>query len=1315
MITSRLKLLAVALFFLSFVPTQLIAEETAISWPLRLNVGSSASYTAANGVVYWPDQPWDPHGQVGYVGGTARAVPWWNYVGGTSLRQLHQTQRDNWERYIVGGIPNGRYLVTLHFSEQTVHGPNLKQFDLLLEGITRLSNLDLAAEVGRDYAYIRRFETTVFDGQLVIGATGASSLAALEVVPIDEDGVAPPVPTAVTAAGGYQAVLLDWADSTVQDIDGYYIYRSPFGSAAWQRMTSQLVYESRYEAADVGATTYQYAITAVDVWGNESGLSTAVSAQPLSRNDIDLPIFDLTLSTANLATLQATPFSESRVTGLFTIDGQTYPVETRFRGWLGRHFPKKSWKVVFPGDSPFPGQDRINLNADYADWSLLRGQISIEQFNQANVHAPQAEPIALFLNGEYMGVYTRYEQIDEGFLAKTGQNPDGTIYKVVQDLAQLLPTEADYRVAYEKETNRDEGYEDIIAFVELINNTPDETFPYEIAQALDVAAYLRYYATIVLISHLDFTWHNTYLVHDPEADLWRVVPWDFDFTWGADFDSQTLSPTYPINVGTEETHDVIGSNPLLTRILDVPPYRAYYCQQLDTFMQGSFSVPTMNTTIETAYSRLAAEGLADWRRFGWENKAQFTAVSNQMKTYVGERHAFLRNEMVSYCAAETRQLVLNELMVQNETAVCDPADSPSTNCHDQWIEFYNPSLTPIELNGHYLSNTAANRQLSRINGSLVVPPLGHVVVWADAEQYQGVNHTNFTLNDYGTIYLTAPDGSPLLEEAYSFMPTDFSNGRFPDGTDNWRFFRQPTPASSNLLIAPTITSVTHAPGLPQDDDEVTVTAKITDDGEFFTPILLYQVDGGGFTAISMTSLGGNFYNVTLPAFSDGARIEYYIVVQDKDSNVSHFPATAPDSLQEFRVNYVPPPLVINEFMASNERGLLDPQEPDEYPDWIEIYNPTPHTVDLGGFLLSDTLAEPDAYQFSDEMSIAPGGYLIVYADNDPEQGERHANFGLSADGEELGLFAGVVGQHQLIDSHAFGAQTADISEGRCPDGQAWQTLPAPTPNQANTSCEQLPPRFRDVSHQPSFPMLHDEVMIQANLVATGADIQVYVWYTSSDGDSGMVPMVSQGNNLYEATLPNQPDGALVRYYVTASDSHGSSESPLLAPDYDYGFRVGYKRPLIYLNELMARNETKLFDPDEPSEAPDWFELYNAGFEPVDLGGFYLTDDLASPRQYRIPEGTFMQPGEFMIFYADDDPEQGRQHVNFTLSGTGEVVGIYTPDGEVLVDSVSFGGIGRDRSYRRSVDGGGVWENGGCITPSEPNGCNQALYLPVMRR
>ena len=55
------------------------------------------------------------------------------------------------------------------------------------------------------------------------------------------------------------------------------------------------------------------------------------------------------------------------------------------------------------------------------------------------------------------------------------------------------------------------------------------------------------------------------------------------------------------------------------------------------------------------------------------------------------------------------------------------------------------------------------------------------------------------------------------------------------------------------------------------------------------------------------------------------------------------------------------PLVINEFMAINNNTLAD--QDNEFPDWIEIYNPTDSGVNLDGWYLTDNITDLTQWKF----------------------------------------------------------------------------------------------------------------------------------------------------------------------------------------------------------------------------------------------------------------------------------------------------------------------------------------------------------------
>jgi spore coat protein CotH len=1295
----------------------LIRGEAAIqeSPPLsmRLDAGSDHPSQDHSDRLYLADQEWSPETQAGHVGGypvwsSSKAHP----VDGTLDEFLHTNQRHGWEAYRFSNIRNGDYLVTLSFSEVGV--PLYTVFDVAIEGQTVLDDFRIFDHVGGNYALTRRFAATVTDRELNVTAkpvVGDPRLAALEVAYRPPDDDAPAVPLGLVSVGNYSAVLLDWADNIEDDLDGYHIYRAATSGGPFTRLTAGPIHISRYQDTVVTPhVTLYYRITAVDVYGNESEPTSAQSGSALAEDDATLPLFELEVAPESLIELYTHALSDEEVGGVFTYKDQAFPVTVRYRGGYGRYVHKKPWKINFPNGSPFPGRDQINLRADYIDPTLMSTKLATELFEAAGVLVPEAEYVVLTLNGEYQGVYILNEQVDEGFLERTGLDPQTSIYKAVHtdahDFTRAQPSEEAYYQAYEKKTNREMGYDDVIDFIKLINNAPDETFAYELARIFDVAAYLDFYAVTVLISNGDFVHHNAYLLHDLSTDRWGFVPYDFDVIF--------RQVDRPIDEGTSASpiQPRGWNSALLTRLLDVPQFRTYYCHRLAEFMGSIFSDATMLPLIDATYDAIEQDGLRDWHKRGRENSAWFVGGPDGIKTYVTERREFLQDEMARYCSPAQPYLSINEVMVDNRTVLEDP-DEPRE--FPAWFEIHNRGLEPVDLSGMCLTNDLADPNRFSIPAGSIIPPGGFVAFFADGEAEQGPRHTSFKLDGSGG-QLGIFSGTQQID-AHTFGPqaADAAEGRYPDGVDNWRLFNVPTPGRSNLLLAPVISSTVRAPFLPTVFDGVTVTAAITDDGALVSLTLYYRDTGGGFVEVPMTSLGGDRYAARIPPQPSGSLVEYYVLARDSDGRASTDPSDTAHNLYQYTVDYRPPTLYINEFLANTLRGS---GETAKASDWIELYNPSPDPVDLSGRYLSDDLDNPTKFRIADGTVVPAGGFLTFYADNGPDQGPLHTNFRLSRRGGSVGLSDAGTVDHQPIDIYAFGPQAAGVSEGRCPDGSdTWVLFDEPTPGTSNSPCGTLP-IISKAGHSPPSPSATDEVTVTAVIAGDGAAITATLW-TSAEIGFEAIPMVPIGAGVYAATIPAQPAGTTVAYYIRAESDRGPSVAdPSSAPADAYRYTVGYQPPPLFVNEFMAENGTTWEDPDEAGEFPDWIELYNAGSAPIDLGEKYLTDDLTNPTKFRIPEGLTIPSGGFILFYADDDPEQGPFHANFKLSKYGGDVGLFDSDatGNQPLDTYAYGLQAADLSERRRPDGGDTWAVTRTPTPGMTNAAvGRQPYLPAVLR
>jgi hypothetical protein len=194
------------------------------------------------------------------------------------------------------------------------------------------------------------------------------------------------------------------------------------------------------------------------------------------------------------------------------------------------------------------------------------------------------------------------------------------------------------------------------------------------------------------------------------------------------------------------------------------------------------------------------------------------------------------------------------------------------------------------------------------------------------------------------------------------------------------------------------------------------------------------------------------FGAQISAFAQDTVVDYYITATDDLGAESTDPTDAPAKAYYYIVDYVPPMLYINEFMADNDNIIEDPDDPNNFEDWIELYNAGSTTIDLSGMYLTDNLTNPTKWRVPADVTIPSGGYLLFWADGDEEQGNMHTNFNLNRGGEEIGLFDTDAKRNMTIDTVTFGEQSTDISYARIYDGnEPWVFYENATPGYSNQS------------------------------------------------------------------------------------------------------------------------------------------------------------------------------------------------------------------------------------------------------------------------
>jgi spore coat protein H len=409
-------------------------------------------------------------------------------------------------------------------------------------------------------------------------------------------------------------------------------------------------------------------------------------------------------------------------------------------------------------------------------------------------------------------------------------------------------------------------------------------------------------------------------------------------------------------------------------------------------------------------------------------------------------------------------------------------DGPIYNKNNFYL-YHNPNTGKFEYIPYDLDNTFgiqwfgewANRDIYNWSPDGEPRPIYNRIMQNDTYRKQFTYYINQFLNgpfnevtffdriDYlKSMIQSAVASDPYYPLSYGFSIDDFNNSyiqglpnasHVPIGLKEYISDRRASALSQldNTNTPPIIGRIKN--NSPSANQEIVITAKVEDES---TPsvTVYFAVNGEDFNAASMHDDGGHqdgaandgTFGVVLPPINQSGTLHYYIEANDDASNTNRYPFC---EVRTVMINNTLP-LAINEFMARNETIIADPFG--EFDDWVELYNGGDDPIYLGDKFLTDNLDNPDKWQMPDAF-IQPGEFLIIWTDNDPEQGPFHADFRLSGDGEAIGIFSS---DGTPIDVVEFGEMMVDEAFGRLPNGTGAIQPVAPTPGASNEPLVSIP-------------------------------------------------------------------------------------------------------------------------------------------------------------------------------------------------------------------------------------------------------------------
>ncbi len=294
----------------------------------------------------------------------------------------------------------------------------------------------------------------------------------------------------------------------------------------------------------------------------------------------------------------------------------------------------------------------------------------------------------------------------------------------------------------------------------------------------------------------------------------------------------------------------------------------------------------------------------------------------------------------------------------------------------------------------------------------------------------------------------------------------------------------------NDFAPPTVSSVSQNPVAPMYYDPVDVTVGAQDDKSGVETVTVhYRISGGLWTSLLASESGGN-YIATIPAQGYGELVEYYIEATDWAGN------TVTDD---------------------NGGAYYSYTVGDDVDPTVSLDHPLNDTTITGEVWLNATASDAGS-------GIA---FVTFQVDGVSIYNDTTAPFALLWNSRTVGN-----------GSRTLSAVAYDVA-GRTTEDSIT----------VNVQNDVAPPQLTDLIVSPEEPLYGEPVTFSVGALDVSGVENVTIFYRMNGG-SWTSALMTQSGILYRYTIPGQPYGTEVEYYVVAfdvfgtADSIGSSSSPL---------------------------------------------------------------------------------------------------------------------------------------------------------------------------
>jgi spore coat protein CotH len=385
-----------------------------------------------------------------------------------------------------------------------------------------------------------------------------------------------------------------------------------------------------------------------------SSLSQPVTSCQSARPDasLQLPQWDLFVVDADWDKLHADVTADVEVSAQLCLRGELEPIDLELQGTSGRTRDKKSFKIKFKRDHALPEVgfdtadrdliDKVYLKAVWIDQSMIREAVAFDLWREMGHDAPRTGFANLRINGDYWGLYTVVEPVDDEYLYRNGYPVDGNLYKGTRkhgSRADFAPGR-NLSKAFENKSGEDESVPgpDLKALIATLQDTPLDRAAYEadIQPIFPIDEYIDRIVWVSFTRNGDAVAQNFYLYNAPRDghDFWQLIPWDSDLCMGANWRDRDEVVPADVNLLID------GGNYFSRRLTMVPGIREQYVERFRQVLDQVLTKPVALRYLEQRAKRVRRDLAADQQR--WQRNVGPEEAFDAIRDFLSERPEILR-------------------------------------------------------------------------------------------------------------------------------------------------------------------------------------------------------------------------------------------------------------------------------------------------------------------------------------------------------------------------------------------------------------------------------------------------------------------------------------------------------------------------------------------------------------------------------------------------------------------------------------------------------------------------------------------------